>query len=93
MSDKKVNIFIDSGNGLKKVSAKSYGKYLEFKTEASDFKLYEIKKTYTMIFISVTSIIIIILIMIVVILRKKKGKKIKKCRRTDELKSVRVTQK
>lgn len=93
MSDKKVNIFIDSGNGLKKVSAKSYGKYLEFKTEASDFKLYEIKKNNTMIFISVTSIIIIILIMIVVILRKKKGKKIKKCRRTDELKSVRVTQK
>lgn len=49
--NKKADIYIDSGDGLKKVHAKEYGSYLEFEANTPVFKLCEMKKNYTPIII------------------------------------------
>ena len=76
-SDKKVNICIDSGDGLKKVSAKSYGRYLEFKTDSPTFRLCEVKKSNTMLYICIAITILLIFAGIIVFLKKKISKNLK----------------
>ncbi|MDD6735369.1 MAG: hypothetical protein PUE13_03545 [Clostridiales bacterium] len=47
MSDKNVDIFVDYGDGPKKVGTKAYGSYLEFEASRPEFTIYELKKDYT----------------------------------------------
>lgn len=69
-SDKKVNIYIDG----EKVSAKAYGRYLEFRTDTPVFRLSEKEKSNTVIYICIALGIILILAGIAIVLIRKKRK-------------------
>ena len=72
LSDKKVSIYIDSGSGLKKVSSKPYGSYLEFKTDTPVFTICEMKKDNTILFIFASAMVVLVLAAAVVLIRKKR---------------------
>ena len=46
MSDRAVNIYVETDGKLKKANTKKFGSYLEFETTSPAFAIYEVKKNY-----------------------------------------------
>ena len=46
MSDKAVNIYVETDGKLKKADTKKFGSYLEFETTSPTFSIYEVQKNY-----------------------------------------------
>lgn len=74
LSEKNVNIYIQTESGIKKISTKKFGSYIEFETPSREFTIYETPKSGNVLILS-ASAGIILLILTLFYLNSKKRKR------------------
>ncbi len=67
-------IMVDSGSGAKKVSTKKYGSYVQFETESTSFKVYEVKKSYLVQIVIIAALAVLFAALLAVLIKRKKRK-------------------
>ena len=67
-------IMVDSGSGAKKVSTKKYGSYVQFETESTSFKVYEVKKSYLVQIVIIAALAVLFTVLLAILIKRKKRK-------------------
>lgn len=78
LSEKKVDLYADTGSGLHKLKTFSKGSYTEFEISEPCFKLYEVKKNYLPVIACITGGALVLFVGVFIFIKKIKIAKNKK---------------
>lgn len=75
LSEKGVDIYVESGGRTEKVRTKKVGSYLEFETDNYNFTVFEVRKSYTAFVMVLSGVLVITAICVLIFLRRRKKHK------------------
>ena len=75
---------VDSGSGAKKVSTKKYGSYVQFETESTSFKVYEVKKSYLVQIVIIAALAVLFTVLLAILIKRKKERKPKRSSKNEQ---------